>query len=110
MKKIEAFIKPFTLEPIKSALHASDVQLFRILDAQEFSSSNTYSDVFRGTEYEMDVSPRILLVVLVRDNQVEQVIQCIRDAGQTDHPGDGKIIVTPIERSLVIDSEEIESR
>ena len=108
MKKIEAFVKPFTLEAIKAALAEADVEVFRILQAQELSSVRTHAEVYRGTEYEMDVAPRVLIVVLVEDERTDAMIRLIQEAGQTDHPGDGRIIVTSVEQLVHIDEGELE--
>lgn len=108
MNKIEAFVKPFTLETIKAALSKAGVQVFHILQAQELSSVPSHAEVYRGTEYEMDVIPRVYLVVLVDDGHTDAVIRLIQAAGQTENPGDGDIIVTAIARLVHIDEAELE--
>lgn len=108
MKKIEAFVKPFTLEAIKAALAEVGVDVFRILQAQELSSVSTHAEVYRGTEYAMDVAPRVLLVVLVDDVRVDGIVDLLQEAGRTEHPGYGEIIVTPVERAVPIFAGELE--
>jgi nitrogen regulatory protein PII len=104
MKKIEAFIKPFTLETVKEALHEADIQVFRILKAQELSGVPTHTEVYRGTEYELDMAPRVLIVVLVEEELVQKVVECLRGAAGTDNPGDGEIVVTTVDRVVPIDT------
>ena len=108
MKKVEAFIKPFTLDAIKAAFADSGIEVFRIVQAHELSSRRTHAEVYRGTEYEMDVTPRVLIVAIVEDNRVEAVIQLIQAHCQTDHPNDGWIVVGPVENLIPIDTHELE--
>lgn len=108
MKKIEAYIKPFKLYEVKKALTDAQVNVFRILDTQELSSQQTYMDVYRGTEYEVDNSPRTMLIIYAADNRVDAIVACIQEACQTEHRGDGRIAVTPVERMILIDTAELE--
>lgn len=109
MKKIEAFVKPFTLEVIKAALREAGVDVFHILQGQELSSVHTHAEVYRGTEYEMDVTPSVLVVLLVEDERCDAVIRLLQDAGQTEQPGYGRIIVTPVEQLVSIARGTLES-
>ncbi|MEZ4700927.1 MAG: P-II family nitrogen regulator [Rhodothermales bacterium] len=104
MKKIEAFIKPFALEAVRSALLAEGIRCVTTADAQEFNGDRPFSERFRGTEYVVDQTPRALLVVLAPDDEAPQVVRVIRDAAQTGHPGDGRIIVTHAEEVVDLDA------
>jgi nitrogen regulatory protein P-II 1 len=108
MKKIEAFIKPFKLNEVKMALAAAQVHAFHIFDAQELSNHQTYTDVYRGTEYQMDHNPRTMLIVYTEDEEVDAIIDSIQQAGQTDNPGDGRIAVSPVDRMIRVDAGELE--
>jgi nitrogen regulatory protein PII len=56
----------------------------------------------------MDVTPRVLIVAVVDDDQLEAVIQLIQNHGQTDHPNDGWIVVSPVDDVLPVDVRELE--
>jgi len=57
---------------------------------------------YRGSEYSMDLIPKIKLEIALEDDQVENVIKAIRDAAYTGEIGDGKIFITPLEDSMRI--------
>lgn len=103
MKKIEAFVKPFTVEAIKVALAGVNVDVFRIIQAQELNGVRSHAEVYSGTEYPTDVTPSVLVVVLASDLLADDVVRLLREASQTEQPGEGGIIVTTIERYVRID-------
>ncbi len=108
MKKIEAFIKPFTLEAIKAALANASIEIFRIYDAQELNTVSTYTDVYRGTSYEMDAIPRIVIVIFAQEGDVDRIVELIQEAGQTEHLGDGSIIVSSVEQIVMVNQKDPE--
>lgn len=109
MKRIEAFIKPFTVEEVKKALYDAGVPTVRIGEVKELTRSNTYAEVYRGVEYEVDVVPRASIVVHVENGDVDRVAAVIASAARTESRGDGVITVSPIEAVMNLDAEEISS-
>ena len=98
MKRVEAFIKPFTADAVKEALHEAGVEMVRMSELREFSHGNRYAEAYAGTEYEVDERPRIWLVAFVANDQVARVTGIIRTHAQTDTPLDGSIVVSHVER------------
>jgi nitrogen regulatory protein P-II 1 len=106
MKKIEAYLKPFRLAEVRNALAQARFDVIRVHEAEELRPAEPYTEVVQGMEYEVDVTPRALLVLLVEDDQVDEAIRLIQRVGRTDHPRDGRILVTPVERLVCVDPEE----
>ena len=98
MKRVEAFIKPFTADAIKEALQEAGVNLVLMSQMREFSDNNRYVEAYAGTEYEVDERPRIWLLAFVDDGDVDQVTGLIRTHAQTDTPLDGSIVISDVER------------
>lgn len=48
----------------------------------------------------------IKLEILIADNHVDQVVGIIRKNGRTDFPGDGMIIISPVENVYKIKTDE----
>ncbi|MEZ4696767.1 MAG: P-II family nitrogen regulator [Rhodothermales bacterium] len=109
MKKIEAFVKPFTVEAIKSALVEAGVERFRVVPANEFSSVKTHADVFSGTEFALDMTPTSLVVVHAEDETVDSIVDLFLQAGQTEQRGNGRIVVTALEKVIEIEASETAS-
>lgn len=103
MKKIEAFLKPFTVDPVRTALAEIGVMVVRVLPVEELSQTSSHKEVCQGIEYDVDSVQRVMMVVIVPDEDVEQVVHRIQEAGQTDHHGDGGILVSKVERLAPVD-------
>jgi nitrogen regulatory protein P-II 1 len=52
--------------------------------------------MYRGSEYVVDMLPKLKLETLVNDGNVERVVTAIREAANTGKIGDGKIFVSPV--------------
>lgn len=98
MKRVEAFIKPFTADAIKEALQEAGVELVLMSQMREFSRENRYVEAYAGTEYEVDERPRIWLLAFVQDGDVDRVTGLIRTHAQTDTPLDGSIVISDVEK------------
>jgi nitrogen regulatory protein PII len=106
MKKIEAIIKPFKLEDVKTALAAIGVTGMTITEVKGFGRQRGHKEVYRGTEYQVDLVPKIQLGVVVNAEQTEKVVDLIRKAANTGKIGDGKIFVSALEQAIRIRTGE----
>jgi nitrogen regulatory protein P-II 1 len=96
MVKIEAYIRNNRLEPVQEALDAIDVSGFTVTDVRGRGRSKGVTHTYRGSQYTLNLSPRLKIEVLVEDNQAEEVANEILKAAQTGEVGDGKVIIIPI--------------
>ncbi len=106
MKKIEAIIKPFKLDEVKEALQEIGVQGLSVLEVKGFGRQKGHTELYRGAEYVVDFLPKIMIQVVLPDDQVERAIEAIIAAAKTDKIGDGKIFVSPIEQAIRIRTGE----
>lgn len=109
MKLVTAVIKPFKLDDVRDALSAAGAQGMTVTEVKGYGRQRGHKEVYRGAEYTVSFLPKIRLDVVVDDDRVEGVIETIRGAARTDHIGDGKIFVTPIERALRIRTGEVDA-
>jgi nitrogen regulatory protein PII len=106
MKKIEAIIKPFKLEDVKSALTELGIQGLTITEVKGFGRQKGHTEIYRGSEYAVDFLPKIKVEVVLADAQVTAVVAAIVKAAKTGKIGDGKIFVSPVESVLRIRTGE----
>ena len=106
MKKIEAIIKPFKLEEVKSALAGLGVQGLTVSEVKGFGRQKGHTEIYRGSEYAVDFLPKIKIELVLADAQVEGAIEAIIKAAKTGKIGDGKIFVSPVEKAIRIRTEE----
>ena len=97
MKKVEAYIKPFKLDDVKAALMELGVSGMSVSEIRGFGRQKGHTELYRGSEYQVDFMPKSKIEIVVRDNMVEQVIEVIQKIARTGQVGDGKIFVIPIE-------------
>ena len=106
MKKIEAIIKPFKLDDVKTALNQIGIAGMTITEFKGFGRQRGHKEVYRGTEYQVDLVPKIHLAIVVDDTLVGQVVDTIRQAAHTGKIGDGKIFVTSVDEAVRIRTGE----
>lgn len=106
MKKIEAIIKPFKLEDVKEALAQAGVAGMTVSDVKGYGRQQGHSELYRGAEYVVDFLPKIKIELIVKDEEVDSMLQVIINAANTGKIGDGKIFVSPIEKVVRIRTGE----
>ncbi len=106
MKKVEAIIKPFKLDEVKESLSSVGVQGLTVSEVKGFGRQKGHTELYRGAEYVVDFLPKVKLEVIVRDEQVAEVVETIEKAAKTGRIGDGKIFVLPIEEIIRIRTGE----
>ncbi|MCS7083409.1 MAG: P-II family nitrogen regulator [Aquificaceae bacterium] len=106
MKKIEAIIKPFKLDEVKDALVEAGIGGMTVTEVKGFGQQKGHTEIYRGTEYVIDFLPKIKIEVVVRDEDVQKVIDTIVKSAQTGRVGDGKIFVIPVEEVVRIRTNE----
>ena len=75
-------------------------------EARGFGRQKGHTEVYRGAEYEVDLLPKALLEVVVREDQLEAVVDAISETAQTGKIGDGKIFVYEVEQVIRIRTGE----
>ncbi|MDR3709469.1 MAG: P-II family nitrogen regulator [Capsulimonadaceae bacterium] len=106
MVRIEAIIRPAKLDEVKTALDEAGVHGMSVLDIRGAGKQKGYTQHYRGSEYTVNLLPKLMLIVVVPDASQELVISAIADAAHTGEIGDGKIFVTPISEAVRIRTGE----
>lgn len=100
MKMIMAVIRPEKLEAVQRALNERDVYLMTVSDVRGCGRQRGYSEMYRGTEFQVRLLPKLKLEIAVNDAFVEATVEAIIHAarsGDTGQVGDGKIFVLNLE-------------
>ncbi len=106
MKKIEAIIKPFKLDDVKSAVQDLGVQGLTVTEVKGFGRQKGHTELYRGAEYVVDFLPKLKLEIVVSDDQADRVVDAIISVASTNKIGDGKIFVLPVENAIRIRTGE----
>ena len=96
MKKIEAIIRQYKLEDVKNALTEAGVVGMTVTEVRGFGRQKGHTEMYRGTEYAVDLVPKMKIEIAVDDGAVKPTIDTILRASQTGQIGDGKIFVSDL--------------
>ena len=96
MKKIEAVIKPFKLDEVKDALNDLGIVGMTICEVRGFGRQKGHKELFRGSEYVVDLLPKVKIEVVVKNEMAQDVIRTILETARTGNIGDGKIFVSDL--------------
>ena len=106
MKKIEAIIKPFKLNEVKSALNEIGIQGMTVSEVKGFGRQKGHTEIYRGSEYTVDFLPKIKIETVLPDALVQPAVQAIITAAKTGKIGDGKVFVSTIDDAYRIRTDE----
>ena len=77
-----------------------------ISEVKGYGRQKGHDEVYRGAEYLVDFIPKIKIELFLSAEEVESVVECIRQAAYTGKIGDGKIVILPVEDVLRIRTGE----
>jgi nitrogen regulatory protein PII len=106
MKKIEAIVKPFKLNDVKTALNEIGIQGMTVIEVKGFGRQKGHTEIYRGSEYTVDFLPKVKIETVLPDALVPQAVQAIIKAAKTGKIGDGKVFVLPLEEVVRIRTDE----
>ncbi len=106
MKLLTAIIKPFKLEEVRSALTDLGLEGMTVTEVKGYGRQKGHTEIYRGAEYAVSFLPKIKIEIVVPAAQVEKAIEVVQSAARTGQIGDGKIFVSPIERTVRVRTGE----
>src|SRR5579871_4665595 len=106
MKRIEAIIKPHTLDLVKDRLGQIGISGMTITEVRGFGRTGGKTEIYRGSAYVVDFVPKVKVDIVVRDSMVADVVEAITSTARTGKIGDGKIFVTPVDEVVRIRTGE----
>ena len=102
MKKVEAIIRPFTLEDVKLALVNAGIVGMTVSEVRGFGRQKGQVERYRGSEFTVEFLQKLKVEVVIDDDRVDAVINAIAEAAKTGEIGDGKIFVSSVDTVLRI--------
>ena len=102
MKLITAVIKPFKLDEVREALLTVGVTGLTVTDVKGYGRQKGHTELYRGSEYEVDLLRKTKIDIAVADEQCEEVIEAVTKAANTNNIGDGKIFVFGLDQLVRI--------
>lgn len=109
VKLVVAIIRPEQFDDVQRALAERDVYLMTVTDVRGCGRQRGYTEVYRGTEVQIRLLPKLKLEIAVNEAFVEATVEAIVHSartGDTGNVGDGKIFVLPLDDAVRIRTGE----
>lgn len=106
MKKVEAIIRTSKFEEVHAELMKLGIGFMSFSEVKGIGTEHAAIQQYRGTEYDVGFIPRTLLEIVVHDDKLDSLIECLLNTASTGKVGDGKIFVSNIEQAYRIRNKE----
>jgi nitrogen regulatory protein P-II 1 len=96
VKKIEAIIRPDRFDNVAAILEEEGFTGFTISDVRGHGQSPEKVGEWRGQTYELHVTHKLQVAIIVEDDEVQAVVKAIITGARTGAMGDGLVTVTDV--------------
>ncbi|OHD55645.1 MAG: transcriptional regulator [Spirochaetes bacterium GWF1_51_8] len=106
MKKVEAVIRPSSLQRIKTELSSLGIHGITVLEAGGYARQRGHKELYKGKEYDAELIPKLMIMLVTKDDMVGKIVEKISEVCYSGEIGDGKIFISPIEDVYRIRTKE----
>jgi len=97
MKEIVAIIRPNKMDEVKDALEEIGCHGVTVAEVKGRGHQLGITESYRGSDYRIDMLPKTRLEIIVKDQDLDNVVETLIETAQTGDIGDGKIFISPVE-------------
>ena len=106
MTEIEIITRPEKLESLKEGMNKIGVTGMTVTQVIGYGLQKGHREVYRGTEYAVNLVPKVKVEIVVCEVPVEKVIETAKTICRTGNVGDGKIFTYGIDNAVRIRTGE----
>jgi nitrogen regulatory protein PII len=106
MKKLEVITRPEKLEDVKEVMNNAGFHGISVTMVSGCGQQKGIKEFYRGTEYEINLLPKVKIELIIPDESVNRLVNDISDKIHTGEIGDGKIFVYNVEEVVKIRTGE----
>ena len=110
MKEIKAYIQPFMLQKVTDALHEIHIHGMSVSEIKGFGKEKDEGYPHYSRDYVIEFTPKIKIEIICLDEEVYKIVESIRKSGHTGRKGDGKIVVTDVEKVFSIRNNDVDEQ
>lgn len=100
MKKIEAIIREEKLQEIRIALEEQGFMGLTVFDVKGRGAQGGISLQWRVGDYRIELLPKKMIMLVVKEEDCQKVVDLICRLGQSGAAGDGKIFISTIDEVI----------
>ena len=105
-KKIEAVIRQEKLHAVKNALSDIGIVGLTVTDVKGRGRGSGMQLTWRTGRYVVDLLPRVMITIVLSDENVDATVNAIKSAAHTGEKGDGMIFISPVDNVIRISTGE----
>lgn len=106
MQRVEAIIRPEKLDVVKTALEDLDHAGMTLTEVRGHGTQRGVTEQWRGRTFAVEYLTKVKIELVVKDEDVDAIVERIVDAARTGQVGDGKIFVSPVGSAVRIRTGE----
>jgi nitrogen regulatory protein PII len=107
VKHVKAIIRPEMLDNVRAALEKVGCYCgVTISEVMGHGKQKGVVQVWRGEKFHLDLLPKVMLDMIVKDSDVETVKKAIVESAAKGDPGDGKIFIYDVLEAVRIRTGE----
>jgi nitrogen regulatory protein P-II 1 len=106
VKKVEAIVSNSKLEEVRVSLARVGIDGMTITEVRGYGHQKGHTELYRGTEHEVHLVPRVKLEIVVEDGRVPALVEELVRITRTGKVGDGRIFVLPVDDAVRIRTSE----
>jgi nitrogen regulatory protein P-II 1 len=110
MQRVEAIIRPETLQIVKAALEDLEHGGMTLTEVRGHGVQRGVTEQWRGRELKIEYLTKVKVELVVKAEDVQPIIDRIVEAARTGEVGDGKIFVSPVDRAVRIRTGETDEQ
>ena len=96
MTMIQCVFKGERLYDVQKAMEDIDIVGMTIWEVKGHGRQMGHIEHYRGLETKVNLLPKLMIEIVVPDEEVEQVVSALVGAARTGDIGDGKIFLLPV--------------
>lgn len=106
MKKIECIIRPEKLEEVKDTLKQLGIKGMTVSQVMGCGLQKGKTEYYRGVEININLLPKIKIELIIKDSEVDRIVDTIIKVARSGKIGDGKIFIYNVEDAVRIRTGE----
>ena len=106
MRRIEAIVRPYLVDAVKTALAEVGVVGMTVSEVRGIGRQKGHAETYRGAEYTIELVSKARIEVALPDELLEAALEAVMRTARTGKLGDGKVFVTAIDDAVRIRTGE----
>ncbi|MDE2755554.1 MAG: P-II family nitrogen regulator [Acidobacteriota bacterium] len=106
MKLVKCIIRPNKVEEVREALSQVNVSGMTVSEVRGHGRQKGHKAIYRGREYSVTLLPKMMIDLVLPDDQVDEVLKVVIETARTGEIGDGRIFVLPVDEGYNIRTGE----